>query len=183
MRAYKQGFTIIELMVTLAVLAIVLGVALPSFNSQILNNRSVALGEDFATTLNFIRSEAVKRRARVSVCASSDGATCGNDWTEGFIAFVDHATSDVVNPVLVDDDGATTILRVWPAQDSRAVITVKRGAGDINFIRYTGMGTLARISNDPIILEVGLQGCTSDSARRLTIGLAGLVNMANAACL
>lgn len=183
MRNYKNGFTIIELMVTLAVFAVVVGVVLPNFNIQILNHRSIALGEDFTTALNFARSEAVKRRARISLCASSDGATCVGAWTDGFMAFVDNATSDdAAAPVLPNTDGITTILRVWQRPDTNAVITAKRGANDINFIRYTGLGTLARITDDPITVEAKFSNCTNDSAQRLTIGLSGLISLTRIPC-
>src|SRR5690349_2794787 len=89
----QKAFTLIELLTTL----VVIGVAVPSFNSQILNSKSAALGDDFASALNLVRAEAVKRANRVSLCASVDGSTCStntNDWTNGFIAVVDRATTD-----------------------------------------------------------------------------------------
>lgn len=176
---FKQakGFTLIELMVTLVVLAVVLGIAIPSFNTQIMNNRSVSLGEDFATAVNFVRSEAVKRRARVSMCASSDGATCTGNWTDGYIAFVDNATSDNAAAPVV-----STILRIWGSQDSQAVIDIKRGSTATNFIRYTGTGTLARVSNDPVTIDVAFQNCTGNSARTVAIGLSGLVSVTPTNC-
>ena len=89
MQRIHRGFTIIELMITVAIAAIVLAVAIPSFQAQIRNNQSIALGEDFASAINFARSEAVKRATRVSLCASDNGISCGGAWTDGFIAFVD----------------------------------------------------------------------------------------------
>ena len=173
-----KGFTLIELMVTLAVAAIVLGIAVPSFNTQILNNRSIALGEDFATALNFVRSEAVKRGGRVSLCASSDGATCVGNWVDGFIAFVDGAVSDTAGAPVVG-----TVLRVWEQQNPSAEITVRRGGVDVDFVRYTGLGTLARVaSNNPITVESQLAHCTNNSARRTTVGLSGLVAIEGIAC-
>ena len=78
-----RGFTLIELMVTLTVLAIVLGIAVPSFQKQIINNKSLTFSEEFAAALNYARSQAVKTTKRVSICASSDGATCTGSWSEG----------------------------------------------------------------------------------------------------
>src|SRR5690606_41924737 len=92
MRGYKKGFTIIELMVTLAVLAIVLGIAIPSFNTQIQRNGSLGLGEEFVSALNFARTEAIKRRAPVSICASNAAVSAcdGTDRSNGWIVFVDE---------------------------------------------------------------------------------------------
>lgn len=183
-RAHK-GFTLVELMVTLAVTAIVLGIAIPSFNTQILNNRSIALGEDLATALNFARSEAVKRAGRVSICASEDSETCTGEWKDGFIVFVDYAVADnVVAPLLEDGaDKPKLILRVWGKQEDSALITVKRGNADANFIRYNGLGTLARVTNDPVIVASELKNCTNDSARQITVGLSGLVSIERKACV
>ena len=178
MLKYVRGFGLIELMVTLAVAAIVLAIAIPSFNTQILNSRSLALGEDFAAAVNFARVEAVTRRARVSVCASSNGLACGGGWDSGFIAFVDNAASDTAAPVLV----AGNILRVWPAPNGPAVINVRQGAVDVGFTRYLGTGALARISDDPVTVDVSFAGCTGNSARRVTIGLSGSISLTRQQC-
>jgi len=169
----QKAFTLIELMTTVAIAAVVLGVAVPSFNTSILNNRSVALGEDLSSALNLARSEAVKRNARVSVCASTNGTACtGNVWTSGFIAFVDTAASDTTPVPTVG-----TILKTWPNQDGRTVITSSTGV-----IRYTGLGTLARISTIPITIDAYLTHCTSNAPRRLTIGFSGAIDLERRPC-
>jgi type IV fimbrial biogenesis protein FimT len=182
----QNGFTMIELMITLVIASIVLGVAIPSFNTQVANNRSVALAEDFVTAVNFVRSEALKRRVLVSLCASSNGTTCVagiNGWRDGFIAVVDRAaTESAVAPLLTNAaNPVSTILRVWKKQDDNAVITVTQGA-DATFLRYTGLGTLARVSANPVIISAKLAKCSNNAARTITIGLSGLVNVAKVAC-
>ncbi len=183
----QNGFTLIELMITIVVAAVVIGVAIPSFRTQILNNRSAALGEDFVTAVNFVRSEAIKRRAKVSLCASGDGATCvagANGWRDGFIAVVDYAATDsTAAPALTDSTHtASTILRVWTKQDDNAVITVTQGS-DATFLRFTGLGTLARVSANPVTITSQLAHCTNNAARTITVGLSGLVSVAKTACL
>lgn len=177
MRHQMNGFTLIELMVTLVVTAIVLSIAIPSFQSQMLNNRSIALGEDFASAINFTRAEAVKRAGRVSLCASDDGETCSGSWNDGFIAFVDTAATDTTVPPTV---GA--VLRAWKKQDSNAVISVKSDAADKTFIRYTGLGTLARVTDKPFVISVQFKKCTGSAARQINIGLSGLVSVSSIAC-
>ena len=183
----QKAFTLIELLVTVTVVGVVIGLAVPSFNSQILNNKSVALGEDFVTAVNFVRSEAVKRRARVSLCASGDGTTCvagTNGWRDGFIAVVDYAVTDsAAAPVLTDSaHPVSTILRVWKKQDDNAVITVTQG-GNTTFLRYTALGTLARVSANQVIITSQLAHCTNSAARTITVGLSGLVSVAKTPCL
>jgi type IV fimbrial biogenesis protein FimT len=183
MRYSMRGFTLVELLVTVVVVAIVLSIAIPSFQTQMLNNRSIALGEDFAAAVNFARAEAVKRAGRVSLCASDDGATCGGEWTDGFIAFVDTVDADKTTPPVVG-----TVLRVWKKQNASAVITVKNvtddgsAGADAAFIRYTGLGTLARVSDKPLIISAEFKKCTGSAAREITIGLSGLVSLDSVAC-
>lgn len=177
MRYRARGFTLIELMVTLAVTAIVLSIAIPSFQSQLLNNRSIALGEDFATAINLARSEAVKRSTRVSICASKFGTACDGEWVDGFIIFVDLAARDADS-----DPDVGAILKVWGKQDPNAVITAKSGAVDVSFIRYTSLGTMARVTDNSIVIEAQLKKCTGSAARNITVGLSGMVSVVRAAC-
>src|SRR5690625_331574 len=72
-----RGFTLIELMVTLAVFAIVAGLAIPSFTQMIRDNRSVALADNLLSAAQYARAQAVTVKGAVSLCASADGATCG----------------------------------------------------------------------------------------------------------
>lgn len=98
-----SGFTLIELIVTLAVFAIILLIAVPSYRDLILNNRGVSQINDLVAGLNYARSEAIKRGISVSVCASSDGATCnaGSDWSQGWIIGVLPSTAlPALNPIL-----------------------------------------------------------------------------------
>jgi len=183
----QKAFTLIELLVTLTVLGVVVGLAAPSFNSQILNNKSIALGEDFASALNLVRSEAVKRANKVSICSSIDGTTCSGgarDWAKGFIVAVDYSTDNKDNPVLTDPTHpVSTILHVWEKQDIRSEITVERDATATSFIRYGALGTLARVGSEKkIIINAEMHNCKGDAKRTITIGPAGLVSVASSAC-
>jgi len=94
-RFNTSGFTLIELMVTLMVLGVVLGIGVPAFNDLIANNRMAATTNDLVSQLHVARTEAVKRRANVSICPSDDEATCtaGTGFEDGWIVFVDCSTS------------------------------------------------------------------------------------------
>lgn len=67
-RSRGAGFTLVELMVTLAVLAILLGIAVPSFQSVIQNNRLDAARNDVLGALNFAKVEAIRRNTSVRFC-------------------------------------------------------------------------------------------------------------------
>lgn len=182
MRKYQVGFTIIELMVTLVVLAVLIAMVAPAFNSLIQRNTSAALGEEFVTALNFARSEAIKRRAPVSICASNDaGTSCGNDWSKGWIVFIDDAAETATGYTFT----AAKALRFWNDINRNAEITVKRNAAEINFVRFAGMGVLARNNPTPaeIVASVQYADCTGDAARTVSIGLSGMVNSRSAVCV
>lgn len=179
MRKYQVGFTIIELMVTLAVLAVVLGLAIPSFNQQILNNSSVALGEDLANAFNYARSEAIKRGARVSICASNNGTACAdaNSWIAGFIAYTDAATTDTASATVVGE-----VLKYWSGFDPRTSLAATRDGNNINFVRFTGIGVLARNESGGVIITSKLTGCTGKSATAIRVGLSGSVSVGRVNC-
>ncbi len=81
-----EGFTLIELMVTLAVAAIMLTIAVPSFQEFIGSNRLTSEANGFLTSLNLARSEAIKGNVRVTLCVSSNGTSCAasGGWELGY---------------------------------------------------------------------------------------------------
>ena len=89
-RRYQTGLTLIEVMVTLAVAAILVVVAIPSFTNMTKSNRLTSAVNDVVYSLNLARSEALKSGG-ASVCVSADQASCtgGDDWTQGWIVFSD----------------------------------------------------------------------------------------------
>lgn len=175
MRRYQWGFTIIELMVALVVMAVVVAIAIPSFNTQIQNNRSAGLGEELVAAINYARSEAVKRGRRVSLCGSEAGLACDGSWADGMIVFVDAADSDTAAPEVEE----INILRVWDDFGAGTNITE---ANDKSFIRYTANGTLARVDANAISIDVNVKGCRGEAGRTISISLAGMVSVARANC-
>ena len=86
----NRGFTLIELMVTLAVVAVLLSAGVPSFSALIKNNRLVTENYALRTVLGAARSEAQTQRTTVTVCRSANAIDCSTgDWGAGYIAFID----------------------------------------------------------------------------------------------
>lgn len=86
----QRGFTLVELMITLAIAAILLTMAVPSFNSFVQSNRATTQTNDLITSLQLARGEAIKSNSRVTLCPSSDQSTCsGTDLVNGWIVFLD----------------------------------------------------------------------------------------------
>ena len=103
----NHGFTLIELIVTLAVVAIVLVTGIPALNQMTDNNRLVSQINSIAGSLSLARSEAIKTGSVVTVCASSDSATCNvTTWESGWIVFTDVDKDNVV------DSGTDTIIKI-----------------------------------------------------------------------
>ena len=94
----STGVTLIELMITISIAAILLAAGTPSFMKMLAKNKLEAQASDFVSGLNTARSEAVLRNVRVTMCRSSDGASCSGDWEDGWIVFDDAGA----NPGVVD---------------------------------------------------------------------------------
>lgn len=91
----QGGFTLIELMVTIAVLAILLGIAAPSFNDVSLSSKLSSHANNLIASINMARSEAIKRNVRVTLCASADGTDCATSggWEQGWVVKYDASNN------------------------------------------------------------------------------------------
>lgn len=91
-RRSQRGLTLIELMVAVAVMAILLALAAPSFSAFMSSNRVRAGAEHLSAGLAEARMQAIRLGARVSLCPSSDGSSCsdGGDWAVGWVIFRDN---------------------------------------------------------------------------------------------
>lgn len=85
------GFTLMELMVTISIAAILMTIAIPSFIDFVRNNRLTAQANDFVLALTYAKSEAVKRGVRVTVCSRQNDTSCAGSttWDSGWLVFVD----------------------------------------------------------------------------------------------
>lgn len=104
----QYGFTLVELMVTLAIGAIILAFGVPSFQSMMRTNRAATQANEFTSAINLARSEAAKRGRNMVLCPSSNQTSCtgGTDWAAGWLLFIDTNNNDTL-------DGAEQVFRVW----------------------------------------------------------------------
>jgi len=85
----SKGFTLLEMIIVIAISAILLGVAVPSFKSMIEDNKIMNAGNSIQNTLMFARNQSVSLINYVTVCPLKDNGDCGTDWINGLDVFID----------------------------------------------------------------------------------------------
>jgi type IV fimbrial biogenesis protein FimT len=117
-----QGYTLLELLVTLAIVTTLAVMAIPSFQDSIERNAREAAMLDLMGAIAFARSEAVSQSKKVSLCRSTDQSTCAastaGDWDGGWIIFGDMGVAGVLN---IGD----ALLQVHGPSNHQNVITLK----------------------------------------------------------
>lgn len=118
--ARTKGFTLIELMVTISIMAILAAIAFPSFQGTMRSNQVATTSNELLASVALARSEAIRARGG-GMCTSLDGKACGGDWNSGWLIWTDsngNKAVDVGEPIvryvqakskLVMDGSATTI--------------------------------------------------------------------------
>ncbi|MDB5985801.1 MAG: Tfp pilus assembly protein FimT [Nevskia sp.] len=98
----NRGFTLLELIVAMAVTTILLTLGLPPFTATLQQNCVVSGANAMLVVLTRARDEAVTRNASVSICKSSDGLQCAHgsaaSWTQGFVTFADPDRDGILAP-------------------------------------------------------------------------------------
>jgi type IV fimbrial biogenesis protein FimT len=140
----SAGFTLIELMVVIAIIAIGLGIAAPSVRNLTLNASMSAQANDLLGDLALARTEAIKRNVRVAICSSSTGLGCTGGtalrpaaWEAGRIVFVDTNQNG-------SRDAGEEILRAAPEAPVGNTVTVTgdAAAGDARSVNYRPSGSM-----------------------------------------
>lgn len=118
----NSGFTLIEIMVTIAIVGIFASIALPSFSKLIESNRINTATNELVSNLLLARSEALKRRNTVTICPSSNQTSCNDNtnFSTGWIVFLD-CDNDIIPGETITDcgpNGTEDIIKVGDGFDS-----------------------------------------------------------------
>ena len=148
----QTGFSVTELMVVVAIVAVLLAIGVPSYRSVTNSYRLSAEVNGLLGDLQYARSEAIKTGQPVTTCVSTDGATCaggGNvNWANGWIVFTDPNANAAVG-------AGDTVLRVQSAFTgaNRDTFNATNNVNALTFNREGFASTAAGFPNTTITLQ------------------------------
>lgn len=164
----SKGFTLVELMITIAVVAIMSAIAYPSFQSSIRSNRVAAAHNELLGLVNLARSEAVRSNRGGGVCGSTDGNSCDGNWAGGMMAFADADNSGTFS-------AGETVLR-FNKIGSGMVVT-----GPAALIGFDARGRRRAAADQAVVMRP--EQCGSQPLRRtMTVNASGQISSAKGAC-
>ncbi len=164
------GFTVIELMITIALAAIILTLGVPAYQGLVERNRLTADINSFISSLALARSEAVKRKQRVTLCASNNGSTCSNNnsgYESGWIVYVETTAPA--------DNRASAEELLWVSEALAENMTLRATVPFNNRIQYLPTGQTGGLGNGSIFL---CKDNAVNKARLITIIRSGRVHLA-----
>ena len=182
-----RGFTLLELMITVAVLAIMVGIGVPSYQDLMRRNRLAAQTNQLIGVLAFARSEAVKRGVRVTICPANDAVNqdaCSDDgnWAaNGLIVFTDNLGA--IGELDLDEDGEpedndAILQRLPPAATQR----IRIGNARV-LMSYMQNGNLDLPAGEDSQFIVAPEDCKDpDGARLVQVIAAGRASARPTAC-
>jgi type IV fimbrial biogenesis protein FimT len=184
-RTRTSGFTLVELMVTIAIVAILLALGLPSFQGSIRSNRIATANNEFLATLALARTEAIRSTSSAGVCAAdADGAACvdAGQWDDGWLVW----TNDDDDDDLDYEAGSDTLVRHVQAREGIVVTVDPSIAADDNTrIFFDNRGRAMDTSYDAgREIEIKPESCPEgqELVRTMTLTAVGQVNTEKAAC-
>ncbi|NRB40515.1 MAG: type II transport protein GspH [Pseudomonadales bacterium] len=159
----QKGFSMLELLVVLALIGILIGLVAPSFKSNIQDNNLAVNTNELVSAISYARMEAVKRGRTISLSNETDDA----DWTSGFIVFLDADDDDVFD--------AGEELRVWDAMSFGMTAAVAANSDNKFLFVFSPTGTVDRAGDFFICDE---RNGRHDTRRNITLLASGMVRTA-----
>lgn len=138
------GFTLMELLVTITIVALLFAIGVPTFRNASLGSRLSASANDLLASVQLARSEAIKRNVAVTVCPTSDGTICDDtvDWDQGWVV---RAAGTVIQRQEALDDGYRMTQAGGTAQLDFQPIGIGSSAATVTVCRETPLGSQERV--------------------------------------
>lgn len=173
-RTRTSGFTLVELMVTIAIVAILAAVALPSFESSLRSSRLATATNELMASVSLARSEAIRNPNGAGLCTSANGAVCGGDWNDGWIVWIDTDGDQLL-------DAGERVVR-YVQSNERLVLAAVSTSADETQIHFDSRGRV--IDNDTYQIELKPDQCPADQelVRTLMVGATGQVHITRGNC-
>ncbi|MHB1215030.1 MAG: GspH/FimT family pseudopilin [Thiobacillus sp.] len=171
----SRGFTLVELLVVLAVGASLLTIAIPGYAFLVNSSRLAAVTNNLVTALHLARSEAIKRGTRVTVCKTSNAMAvmpscdAAASWQQGWIVFVDGGTRGVV-------DSGDMLLRVQDRVSPAVTITTGTNYGSFISYRPSGISQGSNGANGTVHV------CVAGTRRDIIINNTGRIRLDSNTC-
>lgn len=170
-----RGFTLVELMVTIAIVAILAAIAYPSFESTMRSNRVATATNELLASFALARSEAIRSPGGAQICTSTSGTACTDSaWEQGWIVWIDLNGNQAIDTAAGD--------RVVRYSQPRQGVSIQVPAGVANTrIRFDQRGYLA---GGQRVLTLAASTCPAGAplVRTFTIRPTGGASIAEGAC-
>jgi type IV fimbrial biogenesis protein FimT len=166
--AKENGFTLIELMITLVVVSILLGIAVPYLGNFTKNSRLTGQANDLVIAIQLARSEAVKRGINTIICPSSNQTSCSSnasDWQNGWLVFSDFNLNGNLEPgasAPLCEETEDCVMRTGSGLSHNNTLTTT--ATRLRFLP-TGMSSASSALDFTIVSD----DCRIDQARRVRV--------------
>jgi type IV fimbrial biogenesis protein FimT len=173
-RPKQAGFTIIELMVSITVLGVLLGLGVPAFTNLIRNQRMATQTNAVVGALTYARAESAVRGQPVSICASNANRTgCdigAESWVNGWIIFTDRGATPG------DIDEGEVIIQTGDAPATGFAVSTTD-----SFIRF-GVGSVATTARLFTVAPTSAEVCAVTQRREIDVSLTGRISTTREAC-